>query len=134
MTVFKNEYLRIKYYKAERALLLIKMVTMENKSPPDVYGNVGKCNADALLVRRDSSAASLKKNGVLWKVKVILLIWSNCSTSMCKHKELEAQSQWVSVSSSSQKRHSQPEDQSNARVQQWINEQNILCIKTEILI
>lgn len=65
MTVFKNEYLRIKYYKAGRALLLIRMVTMDNKSPPDVYGNVGKCNADALLVRRDSSAASMKKNGVL---------------------------------------------------------------------
>ena len=59
MTVFKNEYLRIKHNKAERTLLLIKMATMDNTSPPDIYGNVGKCNADALLVRRDNSATSM---------------------------------------------------------------------------
>lgn len=82
----QNEYLRIKHNKAERALLLIKMATMDNTSPPGIYGNVGKCNADALLVRRDSSAASVKKNGVLRRVKIILLIWSNCSISMYKHR------------------------------------------------
>lgn len=63
MTVFKSEYLRIKQDKAERTLLLIKMATMDNTSPPDICGNVGKCNADALLVRRDNSAASVKRMG-----------------------------------------------------------------------
>lgn len=42
MTVFSNKYLRINQYKAERALILIRMATMgNNTSPPDIYDTVG---------------------------------------------------------------------------------------------